>query len=194
MNDDLIDVLVETPQGSRKKYEYDHDRNALRLDRRLFSATVYPADYGFVPDTVGSDGEPLDTLVLAHEPTFPGCWVTARPIGVFWLAHDQGREAKIVAVPEGDPDWTDVADLEDLADHVRDEISHFFEVYRTLEPGRSPRPDGHDGHQAAMAVIAEACQRAQERAETSDMAMAAEADDDEDWYDGHQVGLGDLVI
>ncbi|MDP9069945.1 MAG: inorganic diphosphatase [Actinomycetota bacterium] len=189
MSDDLIDVLVETPQGSRKKYEYDHERQALRLDRRLFSATVYPADYGFVPDTMGSDGEALDALVLAHEPTFPGCWVLARPIGVFWLAHDEGREAKIVAVPHGDPDWTDVADLDDLGDHLREEISHFFEMYRTLEPGRSPRPDGHDGHQAAMAVIAEARQRAQERADRS-----AQDDDDEAWYNEDMVGPGDLVI
>lgn len=126
MIDETIDVLVETPQGSRKKYEYDHERNALRLDRRLGSATVYPADYGFVADTLADDGEPLDALVLAHEPTFPGCWVLARPIGVFWLARRGGREAKIVAVPTGDPDWDDVGDLDDLGPHLRDEITDFF--------------------------------------------------------------------
>jgi len=94
---DLVDVLVETPQGSRKKYEYDKERKGMRLDRRLFSATVYPADYGFIPDTVGEDGEVLDALVLTEEPTFPGCWVTGRPIGVFWIAYDGSREAKILA-------------------------------------------------------------------------------------------------
>jgi inorganic pyrophosphatase len=198
MSDDSIDVLVETPQGSRKKYEYDHERKALRLDRRLFSATVYPADYGFVPDTLGTDGEALDALILAQEPTFPGCWVLARPIGVFWLAHDEGREAKIVAVPEGDPDWTDVADLEDLPQHVRDEIDHFFDMYRTLEPGTSPRPDGHDGRQAALQVIAEARQRAQERAPgpAADHDEDEDEDEDEDgwWVDEDQAGPGDLVI
>ena len=200
MRDHQIDVLVETPQGSRKKYEYDHERRALRLDRRLFSATVYPADYGLVPDTVGSDGEPLDALVLAEEPTFPGCWVLARPIGVFWLAHDEGREAKIVAVPVGDPDWEDVADLDDLRAHVLEEIAHFFDVYRTLEPGTPPRPDGHDGREAAVAVIAESRRRAEEQAERA--AMAAGEDEDEeddeddglDWYDGFRVGPGDLVM
>ncbi len=158
-NEDLVDVLVETPQGSRKKYEYDHDRNALRLDRRLFSATVYPADYGFVPDTEGEDGEALDALVITEEPTFPGCWVTARPIGVFWIAYEDAREAKILAVPSGDPTWAEVADLSELPDHLRDEISHFFDVYKELEPGRTPRPDGYEGRDAALAVIGEARER-----------------------------------
>jgi inorganic pyrophosphatase len=158
--EELVDVLVETPQGSRKKYEYDHERKGLRLDRRLFSATIYPADYGFIPDTESEDGEALDVLVLTEEPTFPGCWVTARPIGVFWIAYDDKREAKIIAVPEHDPTWHDVRDLEDLAPHVLSEIENFFEVYKTLEPGRTPKPDGYDGRQAASKVIAEATRRA----------------------------------
>ncbi|HWC10393.1 MAG TPA: inorganic diphosphatase [Acidimicrobiales bacterium] len=158
-DDALVDVFVETPQGSRKKYEYDHERKALRLDRRLFSATVYPADYGFVPDTEGEDGEALDALVVTAEPTFPGCWVTARPIGVFWIAYEDSREAKILAVPAGDPTWDDVHDLPELPDHLRDEISHFFDVYKVLEPGRTPRPDGYEGREAALAVIAEARDR-----------------------------------
>ena len=158
-DDDLVDVLVETPQGSRKKYEYDHEKHALRLDRRLFSATVYPADYGFVPDTEGQDGEALDALVITAEPTFPGCWVTARPIGVFWIAYDDGREAKILAVPCGDPTWDDVEDISELPDHLRDEISHFFDVYKVLEPGRTPRPDGYEGREEARRVIAEARKR-----------------------------------
>jgi inorganic pyrophosphatase len=195
MTDDHIDVLVETPQGSRNRYEYDPERDAMRLDCRL-PATVYPADYGFVPDTVGSGGEPLDAVVLAEEPTFPGCWVLARPIGVFWLAHDEGREAKIVAVPVGDPHWEDVNELDDLRDHVLDEVSQFFEAYRNLETGLSPRPAGHDGRDAAMQVITEARQRAREQLEPSITAPAVVGDEDEDdeWYGGYQVGPGDLVI
>ncbi|HYX44125.1 MAG TPA: inorganic diphosphatase [Acidimicrobiales bacterium] len=156
---ELLDVFVETPQGSRKKYEYDHERKALRLDRRLFSATVYPADYGFVPDTEGEDGEALDAVVITEEPTFPGCWVTARPIGVFWIAYEDSREAKILAVPCGDPTWDDLDDIAELPEHLRDEISHFFDVYKVLEPGRTPRPDGYEGRDAALAVISAARDR-----------------------------------
>jgi inorganic pyrophosphatase len=160
MSDDkTVDVLVETPQGSRKKYEYDADRKAMRLDRRLFSATVYPTDYGFIPDTEGEDGEALDALVLTEEPTFPGCWVTARVIGVFWIAYDGQREAKIIAVPAGDPTWDEVEDIEELPDHLRDEISHFFDVYKDLEPGRTPEPAGYEGRAAALNVIDEATKR-----------------------------------
>ena len=89
--------------GSRNKYEYDHEQHVIRLDRRLFSATVYPADYGFIPDTLAEDGDPLDAIVLLEEPTFPGCWITARPVGVFWMTDDKGPDAKIVCVPAGDP-------------------------------------------------------------------------------------------
>lgn len=151
-----VDALVETPQGSRKKYEWDHERGALRLDRRLFSATIYPADYGFIPDTEGADGEALDILIVTEEPTFPGCWVTARPIGVCWIAYDGEREAKIIAVPDGDPTWDHVHDLPELPGHVRDEIAHFFDVYKTLEPGRNPTADGWEDAEVARAVIAEA--------------------------------------
>ena len=157
-----VDVLVETPQGSRKKYEYDKDRQGMRLDRRLFSAAVYPADYGFIPDTVGADGEALDALVVTEEPTFPGCWVTGRPIGVFWIVYDEAREAKIIAVPDGDPTWDDVHDINDLPDHLRDEISQFFDVYKVLEPGRTPSPDGYEGRDVALTVIAEAVERKNE--------------------------------
>lgn len=156
---ETVDALIETPQGSRKKYEYDHQRQAMRLDRRLFSASVYPADYGFIPGTEAEDGEPLDILVITEEPTFPGCWVTARPIGVCWIAYDDQREAKIIAVPEGDPTWDRVDDLADLPDHVRSEIAHFFDVYKTLEPGRTPATDEWADRKAALGVIAEAAGR-----------------------------------
>src|SRR6478752_5763042 len=91
----LLDVVIEIPRGSRNKYEFDHELGVMRLDRRLFSATVYPADYGFVPDTLADDGDPLDALVLLEEPTFPGCWVTVRPVGVLWMADEAGRDAKL---------------------------------------------------------------------------------------------------
>ena len=103
-DDRTIDVIVEIPKGSRNKYEYDHERNVIRLDRRLFSATFYPADYGFVPDTLAEDGDPLDVLVLLDEPTFPGCLVECRPVGVFWMSDEKGPDAKIISVACRRPD------------------------------------------------------------------------------------------
>ncbi|HXY95147.1 MAG TPA: inorganic diphosphatase, partial [Acidimicrobiia bacterium] len=133
--DEELDVVIEIPRGSRNKYEYDHDNHVIRLDRRLFSATVYPADYGFIPDTLGEDGDPLDVLVLLEDPTFPGCWVRARVIGVFWMEDEKGGDAKIVCVPANDPAYDDVDDISDVRPALLDEIMHFFEVYKMLEPG-----------------------------------------------------------
>ena len=106
-----LDVVIEIPRGSRNKYEYDHDAHVIRLDRRLFSATVYPADYGFVPDTLALDGDPLDVLVLLEDPTFPGCWVEVRAVGVFWMEDEKGPDAKILCVPSHDPSYDEVHDL-----------------------------------------------------------------------------------
>jgi inorganic pyrophosphatase len=158
MDDDLIDVLVETPKGSRTKYEWDHERGGLRLDRRLWSATVFPTDYGYVADTTGADGEELDALVFGDDPTFPACWVRARAIGVCWITYGDGdgsREAKILAVPADDPDWDEVRDLPDLPAHQLDQLSHFFDVYKELEPSRTTSTAGYEGREAALRVIAE---------------------------------------
>ncbi len=151
-----IDVFVEIPRGSRNKYEYDHERHVIRLDRRLFSATVYPADYGFIPDTLGEDGDPLDALVLLEEPTFPGCLIRARPVAVFWMEDDKGPDAKIICVPDGDPRWEDVNEVGDLPQLLLAEIEHFFDVYKMLEPGKHSTTRGFEGTDAAWAEIAEA--------------------------------------
>jgi inorganic pyrophosphatase len=150
---DIVDVVVEIPRGSRNKYEYDHEHHVLRLDRRLFSATVYPADYGFIPDTLAEDDDPLDAIVLLEEPTFPGCWVTARPVGVFWMTDDKGPDAKIVCVPANDPRWTGVNEITDVPEMLRAEIEHFFEVYKTLEPGKYSETGGYEGVDAAWKEI-----------------------------------------
>ena len=148
-----VDVVVEIPRGSRNKYEYDHEQHVMRLDRRLFSATVYPADYGFIPDTLAEDGDPLDAIVLLEEPTFPGCWITARPVGVFWMRDDKGPDAKIVCVPAEDPRWTGVNEIEDVPELLRAEIEHFFNVYKTLEPGKYSETRGYEGVDAAWTEI-----------------------------------------
>ena len=151
-----VAVVIEVPRGSRNKYEFDHDRHVMHLDRRLFSATVYPADYGFIPDTLAEDGDPLDALVLLEEPVFPGCWVRARPIGIFWMEDEKGPDAKVICVPLGDPRWDQVRDLDDMPAHLRSEIHHFFDVYKALEPGKSTSTTGFEGREAALGEIAAA--------------------------------------
>jgi inorganic pyrophosphatase len=131
----------------------------MRLDRRQFSATVYPADYGFIPDTLGEDADPLDAIVLLEEPTFPGCWVTARPVGIFWMTDDKGPDAKVICVPAQDPRWDGVNEIEDVPELFRMEIEHFFEVYKTLEPGKSSHTAGYDGVDAAWREIDAALER-----------------------------------
>ena len=121
------------------------------LDRRLFSATVYPADYGFIPDTLGEDGDPLDALVLLEDPTFPGVWVEAKPVGVLWMQDEAGADAKVICVPPTEPRWKDVDDLHDLPEELLAEIKHFFDVYKMLEPGKESSTEGFEGRDAALA-------------------------------------------
>lgn len=160
---DTIEVVVEIPKGSRNKYEFDHERGVLRLDRRLFTATVYPADYGFIEGTLAEDGDPLDALILLTDPTFPGCHVMARPLGVFWMTDEKGPDAKIIAVVDGDPDYDQVRRLEDLPSHLLEEIEHFFNIYKDLEPGKSSATAGFQGLDAAHQEIAEARARARQQ-------------------------------
>ena len=156
---EAVDVFVETPKGSRKKYEYDHEEEVMRLDRRLASATLYPADYGYLPHTAGSDGEPLDALVLADEPTSPGTMVSVRPVGVFWIKTDAGPEAKVISVPHGDPVWYEIEDIDDVPQHLRAEIENFFEVYKDLEPAANPTSGGFEGRDVAEREINAAKER-----------------------------------
>jgi inorganic pyrophosphatase len=132
-----FDVLIEIPRGCRNKYEVDHVSGRIRLDRMLFTSTVYPADYGFVLDTLGEDGDPLDALVLVHEPTFPGCLIRSRPVGMFRMTDEKGGDDKILCVPAGDPRQEHLRDLGDLPGFDRLEIEHFFLIYKELEPGKS---------------------------------------------------------
>jgi inorganic pyrophosphatase len=137
----LIDMVVEIPKGSRNKYEIDHETGRIYLDRMLFTATRYPADYGYLPDTLAEDGDALDALALVSEPTFPGCWVRIKPIGLF-VMEDQGMEdLKILGVPTGDPVWKDVEELSDIPSHLLHELEHFFTIYKDLE-GKKTAVDG----------------------------------------------------
>ena len=128
-----FDVLIEIPKGSRNKYEYDFNFAKIRFDRLLFSSMMYPGDYGFIPETLALDGDPLDVLVLGAEPTFPMCIMEVKPIGVFHMADEKGPDEKIVCVPVSDPIWNSYNDLSDLNPHLQKEITHFFKVYKDLE-------------------------------------------------------------
>jgi inorganic pyrophosphatase len=154
------DITIEIPKGHRNKYEVDHATGRIRLDRLLFTSTRYPADYGYVEDTLGEDGDPLDALVLLEEPTFPGCLVGARPIGLFHMTDEAGGDDKILMVPAHDPRVAHIVDLEDVSAFDRLEIQHFFETYKDLEPGKSVE-GAHWGDRAeAEKVIQEAIERA----------------------------------
>jgi len=151
--DGCIHVVIEIPRGSRNKYEIDHDSGRVFLDRRLFTATTYPADYGFIPDTLGGDGDPLDALVLLEDPVYPGVWVDARPVCVLYMSDEAGEDAKVICVPPAEPRWQDVHDLEDLTPQLVAEIQHFFEVYKALEPGKASSTAGIAGREAAWKAI-----------------------------------------
>lgn len=128
-----FDVLIEIPKGSRNKYEYDFKLKKVRYDRMIFSSMMYPADYGFIPETLALDGDPLDVLVLVTEPTFPGCVMEVKPIGVFHMADEKGPDEKVICVPVSDPLAGSVSDLNQLNPHLIKEIEHFFKVYKDLE-------------------------------------------------------------
>lgn len=153
-----LTVVVEIPTGSRNKYEFDRRTGELFLDRMLFTAVRYPADYGFIEGALGADGDYLDALVLVGEPTFPGCRIRARPVGLFRMWDEKGRDEKIICVPLRDPVWSHVRDLGDLQPTVRSEIEHFFTIYKDLEEAKVGT-EGFAGREEALKVVAEARDR-----------------------------------
>ncbi|NUU25351.1 MAG: inorganic diphosphatase [Streptomycetaceae bacterium] len=155
-----FDVVVEIPAGSRNKYEMDRNTGRIRLDRMLFTSTAYPADYGFIAETLGGDGDPLDALVLLDEPTFPGCRVRCRALGMFVMRDEKGPDEKVLCVPAQDPRHGGVHDVADVPEYQLNEIAHFFEVYKDLEPGKSVDGSHWEGHEAAEKEITAARERA----------------------------------
>lgn len=130
---EVLTIIVEIPKGSRNKYEFDHETGTIFLDRMLFTSMQYPADYGFIDGTLGQDGDPLDALVFVGEPTFPGCHIRARPVGLFRMTDEKGEDEKILCVPLRDPLWSHVEDIDGLPTSLLNEIEHFFQVYKDLE-------------------------------------------------------------
>lgn len=132
-----FDVIIEIPKGSRNKYVFDRETGRIRLDRMLFTSTRYPDDYGFIEETLGLDGDPLDALVLLEEPTFPGCLIRCRALGMFRMRDEAGGDDKVLCVPIADQRAAWRRELSDISDYHRLEVQRFFEVYKDLEPGKS---------------------------------------------------------
>ena len=146
-------AVIEIPKGSRNKYEVDHETGRVFLDRYLFTAFGYPTDYGFIENTLGLDGDPVDVLVLLDAPVFPGVGVKVRPVGVFNMTDDAGIDSKVIAVPAKDPRWDWIQDITDVPEFTRKEIEHFFEHYKDLEPNKWVKTEGWGDAAEATAIV-----------------------------------------
>ncbi|HEX6025537.1 MAG TPA: inorganic diphosphatase [Solirubrobacter sp.] len=153
-----VRCLVEIPKGSRNKYEYDERLGGIKLDRFLFSSVVFPADYGFIPETVAEDGDALDAMVLVGERTFPGIVIEVRPIAVLHTSDDRGRDDKIICVPFEDPHWSGLEALADIPAQLRTEIEHFFSIYKQPE-GIEVEIQGFEDRDVALSLIEAARER-----------------------------------
>ncbi|NMO04772.1 inorganic diphosphatase [Gordonia sp. TBRC 11910] len=158
-----FDVIIEIPKGSRNKYEVDHETGRVFLDRYLYTAFGYPADYGFIDDTLGEDGDPLDALVLLPESVYPGVTVKARPVGMYTMTDEAGGDDKLLCVPAKDVRWDHIQDIADVSEFELNAISHFFEHYKDLEPGKEVTPGGWVGKAEAEKVLSEAIERLKEQ-------------------------------
>jgi inorganic pyrophosphatase len=157
-------AYVEIPKGSRNKYEYDEELDELILDRFLSSSTVYPTDYGYLIGHRGRDGDPLDAMICVSEPTFPGCVIEVKPIALFRMEDDKGVDDKVLCVPLQDPAWNTLDQLDDISDALRDEITHFFSVYKDLEQ-KKVKVDGWYSREDALEEIEAARKRHLEAAQ-----------------------------
>ena len=151
-------AIVEIPKGSRNKYEWDEEMQAIKLDRFLFSSVVYPTDYGYLPESMAADGDPLDAMVCVSEPTFPGCRIPVKVIALFRMRDDKGQDDKVLCVPYQDPNWNHMERLEDLPEQLRVEIAHFFSMYKQPE-GKAVEVEGWFSREEALTVIEESTQR-----------------------------------
>ena len=160
-----VRCLVEIPKGSRNKYEYDERLGGIKLDRFLFSSVVFPADYGFIPETLAEDGDALDAMVLVGERTFPGCLIEVRPIAVLHMCDDRGQDDKIICVPLEDPHWSGLETLDDIPDQLRVEVEHFFSIYKQPE-GIEVEMGGFEDRDEALSLIEAARERFSSRGRT----------------------------
>ena len=156
---EIVNVIIEVPRNSSNKYEYDKEYGVIKLDRVLYASMSYPGDYGFIPSTLGGDGDPLDVILLSTHPFHVGVMVEARVVGVLVMRDDKGEDEKILAVPANDPRWDDRVTLADVQQHRLAEIEHFFAEYKTLE-GKAVETRGWRDKPEAMKIITQAIARA----------------------------------
>ncbi len=156
--------VVEIPKGSRNKYEFDEQLGGVKFDRLLMSAATYPTDYGYLRDTLALDGDALDALVCLTEPTFPGCLIPVKALGMFTMVDEKGPDDKVLCVPCNDPYWNGYQEVEQLPSLLRDEIEQFFSIYKTLEPRKFVETGGWRPREEALAEIAESQRRFRQRA------------------------------
>ena len=164
MHPDSLLCVVEIPQGGRNKYEWDPQLGAIKLDRFISASVVYPTEYGYVPETLAPDGDPLDVLVCVSAPTFPGCVVETKVIGLFKMADEKGVDDHVLCVPCSDPGWNELEDVDDLPRQLRAEIGHFFDVYKDLDTDRHSEVRGWGNRAAAPETIERARRAYRERA------------------------------
>ena len=150
-----FEAFIEIPKGCKAKYELDKETGLLKLDRVLYTSTVYPANYGFIPRTYADDGDPLDVLVLCNEPIYPCTLVKCYPIGVITMIDGGSLDEKIIAIPFGDPTYNQYKDISDLPAHIFNEMVHFFNVYKALEDKEAVAKEVNS-HEAAIEVISKA--------------------------------------
>ena len=163
MAEESLHCLVEIPKGSRNKYQWDEDLGGIKLARFLFSSVAYPTDYGFVPETLSPKGEALDAMICVSEPTFPGCVIAVRAIGILRTEDERGQDDKLLCVPFHDPNWSDLKQLGDVPQGLVTEIEHFYSIYKQPE-GRTVTIHGWEDADVAEQVLAEARERyAEER-------------------------------
>ena len=158
---EIVNVVIEIPLGSYIKYEVDKKTGVLFVDRILYTSMHYPFNYGFIPNTLEEDGDPVDVLVLGYEPLLPGSVIEAKPIGILEMEDEEGPDAKIIAVPKPkiDPRFKDIDDIDDIPQAIKDKIKHFFEHYKELEPGKWVKVTGWRGKEEALKRIKEAIER-----------------------------------
>jgi inorganic pyrophosphatase len=159
-DDETLICRVEIPKGSRNKYEYDPELGAIKFDRLLMSAAMYPTDYGYLRGTTAGDGDPLDALVCLTEPTFPGCLIAVQPLGLFVMSDEAGPDNKVICVALHDPYWNRYEEVDQLPELLRQEIEQFFSIYKALEPGKTVTVGGWRSREEAEREIAERRRRA----------------------------------
>ena len=160
----IVNAIIEISRGGHNKYEYDPKLGLFKLDRVLYSAVHYPAAYGFIPGTIAEDGDPVDILVITGEPTFTGCLVEARPVGLFLMRDEKGEDEKILSVPVADPNHNEIQELSQVRAHFLREVEHFFHIYKELE-GKTVETLGWEDSEAAFTVIQESIEAARKTTE-----------------------------